>query len=439
MIANSPIRHGSANTTGFIKLLCVLLTLLTITGYTTPCQSATKEGTATMALRKLVDANPELKHLLIASIDHAKQINPDRKTNPVQSLDEYYTFVAWTEHAIPATIIDPRLNKTLFDRIDQGLCYFQFLSDQPLAELEGKGHFNNTVWYVPSYRAWLKTFVHSWGEFLNTPESWKPEYLQAALDDETFGLKNGWYEDSSRWTTFNLFFSRNLSSPDQRPIASRDDPSIVVSPVDAIPQGLWSIDKKSNLISSTGVAVKTATVQSIEELIGKNSQYKKAFAGGKFTHLFLNVQDYHHYHFPLDGVVKEIAIIAADEMPGGSVTWDPKNNRYRFDPSSVDYQSLETRGVVILDTEKYGLVGLLPIGMSPVSSVNFEPSLKIGSHVHKGDPMGYFLFGGSDFVAVFQAGYQFTLDSPKEATTHDYAHLLMGEKLGRLQRVSTAH
>ncbi len=46
--------------------------------------------------------------------------------------------------------------------------------------------------------------------------------------------------------------------------------------------------------------------------------------------------------------------------------------------------------------------------MSPVSSVNFDPALKVSVRVHKGDRLGNFLFGGSDFVMVFQAGYSFT-------------------------------
>ena len=107
------------------------------------------------------------------------------------------------------------------------------------------------------------------------------------------------------------------------------------------------------------------------------------------------------------------------------------------DPSSIGWQSLETRGCVILETEEFGLVALMPIGMSPVSAVTFEPTLKEGVRVRKGDMMGHFLFGGSDFVMVFQAGYDFTLDSPRNDKQR-YSRLLMGERLGRLQRLSGA-
>ena len=376
--------------------------------------------------------NPKLKRLLIASIEQAKQVNPNRLTNPAQSLEEYFVFVAWAERAIPGSLLKSKPDATLYQRIDQSLAYLYFIVDQPLTELEGQGYFNNSLQYTEPYSSWLRTFVRSWGAFLDTPDSWNSDYLRMAMADSTFGLNRGWYEDPSHWRSFNQFFARNLKSPEQRPIAASADRSIVVSPVDAIPQGLWAIDNTSRVIDKSGIAVKTGTVQSVEQLIGAKSKYKNAFAGGTFTHLFLDVGDYHHYHFPLSGVVKEVAIIPGKEMAGGKLTWDSANGRYAFDPSSIGWQSLETRGCLILDTEEYGLVALLPIGMSPVSSVAFEPELKEGVRVRKGDMLGHFLFGGSDFVMVFQGGYDFTLNSPHD-DKQGYSHLLMGERFGRLQ------
>lgn len=394
---------------------------------------------ATLELKRLLASNPEVKRLLIASIERARQVNPDRLTNPAQSLDQYYDFLSWVERAIPARLLKERPDATLYQRMDQSLGYLQFIVDQPLSELEGRGYFNNSLLYVEPYSSWLKTFVRSWGGFLNTPESWNKEYLRLAQADATFGLNRGWYEDPSHWRTFNQFFARRLKSADQRPIAAPADESIVVSPADAIPEGIWAIDNNSRVVEKSGIAVKTGTVQSVEQLIGGQSRYKNAFAGGTFTHLFLDVGDYHRYHFPLGGVVREVNIIPGQEVPGGTVTWDAVNRRYSFDASSVGWQSLETRGCLILETKKFGLVALLPIGMTPVSSVNFEPTLKEGVRVRKGDMLGHFLFGGSDFVVVFQAGYGFRLDAPRRNDSHQgYSHLLMGERLGQLQRLSGA-
>lgn len=419
----------------YLRWMALALVLLLCTACATTPTPTRHDGPATLELKRLVAANPTVKRLLIASIERARQVNPDRRTNPAQSLEQYYDFVSWAERAIPGSLLKERAGATLYQRIDQSLSALYFICDQPLAELEGRGYFNNSLQYVEPYSSWLKTFVQSWGAFLDTPESWNKEYLRLAQADASFGLSRGWYEDPSQWSSFNQFFARHLKSADQRPIAAPVDDSIIVSPVDAIPQGVWAIDNSSRVIERAGIPVKTGTVQSVEQLIGDQSRYKRAFAEGTFTHLFLDVGDYHHYHFPIGGVVREIAIIPGQEVAGGYVTWDSLNRRYAFDPSSAGWQSLETRGRVILETQEFGLVALLPIGMSPVSSVTFEPTLKEGVTVRKGDMMGHFLFGGSDFVIVFQAGYEFTLDSPRLDSRQGYSHLLVGERLGRLRRL----
>jgi len=69
--------------------------------------------------------------------------------------------------------------------------------------------------------------------------------------------------------------------------------------------------------------------------------------------------------------------------------------------------------------------------MSQICSVNFEKSVKVGSTVKKGDMLGCFLFGGSDFVMLFQSRAEFSLTAPKESKS-SYKHILMGEEYGRL-------
>lgn len=410
----------------YIPLLVVLLA--TCTGEKT--ENKASYGEATQDLIKLVDKNPEVKSMLASSIEQAGQINPDRDTNPVRNLQEYYDFIAYAEKAMPWTLLNKNQNSEIFENIFQSIGYFYFLIDQPLDELEGKNYFHNSLEYAEPFASWVTVFSRSWGKYLDTEDSWNEEYYQAALMDGNFGLQNGWYEDPSHWKTFNQFFARYLSSPDMRPITSPDADSVVVSFADSEPQGVWKIDSGSNLVVKGGVAVKTASLTSISELIGNDSEYSDAFANGTFTHSFLNVNDYHRYHFPMSGTIKEVRIIQGGNPTGGTLGWDAANKRYAFDPSSVGWQCIETRGCVILETEKYGLVALLPIGMATVGSVNFEKNIKPGTLVNKGDMLGYFQFGGSDFIMIFQHQVKFTLDAPKQAGSDSYKHLLMGEKLG---------
>ena len=56
----------------------------------------------------------------------------------------------------------------------------------------------------------------------------------------------------------------------------------MVSPIDAIPQGAWRIDAKSSLVEPEGAALKSGTVRSVAQLIGPQSAYEDAFAGGTF-------------------------------------------------------------------------------------------------------------------------------------------------------------
>lgn len=396
--------------------------------------SDTDHKPATIELMDLADQNPEFKALLEKSIAIAKAENPDRQTNPAQSLDEFYSFIDWASYCMPWDILKDQSYPLIYEQIDQNLDYFYFAIDRPLPELEGLGLYRNSLQYYEPFRSWMIDFIKSWGAYLSTTDSWNNEYYQKAYEDSRFGLDKGWYEDPSNWTTFNEFFSRYLSSPDQRPIASPGDNSVVVSPADATPQGVWNIDANSNLVDNSGVVIKSSVVYSIKDLLGENSAYKDAFANGILTHTFLDVQDYHRYHFPIGGTVKEMKIIAQDDAVGGIITWSSEKNKYLLNDTVTGWQFIETRGYVIIQTEEYGLVALMPVGMSQVSSVNFEDNIKVDSAYNKGDMLGYFLFGGSDFVFLFQKEAGFQLTAPAGGS-RGYQHLLMGESLGKLNGI----
>jgi phosphatidylserine decarboxylase len=386
----------------------------------------------TQQLITMVEHDAELKAMLLDSIEAARKINPDKLTNPAQSLEEYYLFMDWAAKAMPWSILRDLPYSRLYDQIDQSLDYFYFINDQPLPALNNKGYYRNSLQYHEPYRTWMINFTREWGLYLSKDGSWNDAYTQKALEDESFGLDKGWYEDSSRWKSFNDFFARYLKSPDQRLIAAPGDPSVVASPADSKPQGIWKIDKRSNIIHRKGVTVKSNTFKSIPVLIGEDSAYTEAFANGTLTHTFLDVNDYHRYHFPMDGTIREVRIIKSDDAVGGIISWDAEAKRYLLDSNTPGWQNIETRGCVIIENDQYGLVALLPIGMSQVSSVNFEETVKVGNKVKKGDMLGFFLFGGSDIVILLQKGVDFALTVPKDGKG-DYQHVLMGQEYGKLK------
>ena len=161
-----------------------------------------------------------------------------------------------------------------------------------------------------------------------------------------------------------------------------------------------------------------------------DSPYKNAFAGGTMTHTFLDVYDYHRFHFPVSGIIKDVRKIEGDTALGGYITWEPSTKTYVLNASIPGWQMIETRALVVVETPNFGSVAILPIGMSQVSSVQLEKDVTVGKSVQKGDPLGCFLFGGSDIVMLFQKGVKFELTVPKEAG--HYAHRLMGQEYGKL-------
>lgn len=385
----------------------------------------------TQQLITMVEHNAEIKRMLVDSIARASEINPDKVTNPAQTLEEYYRYVDRAVKAMPWSILPDFPYSSLYDQIDQSLCYFYFINDQPLPELKDKGYFNNSLQYHEPYRTWLISFAKAWGAHLSTEGSWTDEYYKRALHDERFGLQRGWYEDPSRWKSFNDFFARRLKSPNQRPIASPDDPSVVSSPADSWPHGAWRTDQDSNIVHRAGVPIKSRVFRSAADLIGEGSAYRHSFANGTLTHTFLDVNDYHRYHFPVGGTIREVRMIPGDDAAGGTTVWDAKARRYVLDEKTPGWQNIETRGCVIVETEKHGVVALLPVGMSQVSSVNFEDTVRVGHTVKKGDMLGYFLFGGSDYVILFQGKVDFDLTVPRQGAGA-YRHVMMGEEYGRL-------
>ena len=413
--------------------LCTLLALAgcsepsTITS-TTSTTTATHEP-ITQDLIHILKEHPELESLLLRSIEMAREINPDKHSNPAQSLEEYFAYLNWTVKAMPWNALPgAEQNFSLFDAIDQSLNYFYWILDQPLPELEGRGLYFNSIQYVPELQPWLVKYAQSWGEFLSTEESWSSEYYALMQQEGRFNLDKGWYEDSSNWHTWNDFFSRALRSPEVRPIAAPYDDSVIVSPADSEPQGVWQIDEDSSIV--LGVQVKSTEFQSVPLLLD-NSEYGHVFAGGVLTHTFLNVHDYHRFHFPVSGTIKEARIIAAQDAAGGRTVWNAVAGKYRLFSTEPGWQTIETRGLIIIETADYGLVAILPVGMSQISSVVFEDTVVAGAEVKKGDPLGRFLFGGSDIVMIFEKAAGFKITVPAAGDVHE--HVLMGQEYGRFR------
>ena len=412
--------------TALILVLLLALSALTAWAEPAPVLEEIPQSEVSLSLQQLLEADPDLMALMEKSIAAAAKINPDPDTNPVRNVEDFYELLDWAAICMPWNVLKDASYPSLYESIDQSVDYIWFLLDQPLPELEGKGYYYPTLQYHEPIASWSKEYSDEWGKFLNTEDSWNDIYYQKIKNDPSMNMDKGWYADTNVWHTFNEWFSRHLIDPSVRPIAD----STVVAPADSKPQGIWLIDESGNLVQKEGVNIKSANFISIEQLIGPDSAYADAFKGGTVTHTFLDVNDYHRYHFPVSGTIAELRKIPAVNGAGGITVWNPELKKYILEDAIPGWQMIETRDCVVIDTEEYGLVAVLPIGMSQICSCNWEEGLEVGQKVKKGDPMGYFLFGGSDIVMVFQSCVD--LDFLCEKEGEGYAHVLMGQPYANL-------
>ena len=131
-------------------------------------------------------------------------------------------------------------------------------------------------------------------------------------------------------------------------------------------------------------------------MIGE-SQYTERFIGGDIVQLFLKGSDYHRFHSPISGVILSVATI-----PGLFFTNREIHDYSRGTDSLGFASSTLTRKAVFIqaDDPAIGVVCMIAIGITEVSSVSVFTD--VGQHVKKGDQVGWFSYGGSSIVLLFE-------------------------------------
>lgn len=371
----------------------------------------TPSNPSTQAIDRLQDKaqhDPRFLELLTASLKLADdaaqaQLNPElyRALPWPLDLSEYLAYLTQFARWAPRQSDDAAWTKPGTDEqqeVYDRLCHFYWLIDQEVGPDPCR-----TVESIPWFSEWLVQYAKAWGSFLDTTESFDDKVLQSfielspkyAVEDS---MINGRPNAPSGWLTFNQFFARELN-PGLRPIASPTDNRVVTSPADCTYKATYAIAADSTIPEIT--IKKTHTFASVQDLL-KDSACKDEFANGTFAHYFLGPYSYHRFHTPVAGVVREcypIQDLVYLEVALTDGQFDAP------DSSRGGYEFTQARGVMIVDTAgspcgDIGLVAVVPVGMCQVSSVNM--TMTVGSNVPKGAEFGYFLFGGSDAIVLFQ-------------------------------------
>ncbi len=227
----------------------------------------------------------------------------------------------------------------------------------------------------------------------------------------------------SGYFTFNQFFARHMK-PGMRPIAGLCDDSVIVSQADCTFVDWWQISERSDIYVQPDKLNIKGIQWSIEELL-EGSRYADRFKGGVFCHSFLDSFDYHRWHTPVQGKVLETRIIQGvtyldvNVVTTRTLDGEPETILNALD--NTGYQFMQTRGLIVVESP-IGLVACLPMGMAQVSSVVI--TAEEGRTLHKGEELGYFQFGGSDFVLVFER------DCNVQLTARPNVHDTQGSAIG---------
>lgn len=348
----------------FLVRLGVVLLILTVSGFSTLTTSGASSGDTNIKhqpiveeLIRMLEVKPELKEALKESITKADRSDTLTLIAYYQFLDDMVTMIPTERNLLPMCL------------------EFYYLIDQsPQGKLQKDDLFQQ----------WTLKFIKDWGNFLDTTES--AEGLETLYTDPIYQIDD-YMKAPSGWLTFNQFFARHVR-PGKRPIDGLWDDSIVVSAADSVFHGQWDIDEDSQ-ITVKGLS------WSVHELLD-GSPFQDRFKGGIYMHSYLSAHDYHRFHVPVRGVVREVR-----NIPGRVILDVIRKEDGSLDMTDGDtYQFIQARGLIIIESP-LGLVAVLPIGMGQVSSVNL--TVQAGATLAKGEEFGYFTFGGSDIIIMFEA------------------------------------
>ncbi|KAI8598439.1 phosphatidylserine decarboxylase-domain-containing protein [Dissophora ornata] len=188
-------------------------------------------------------------------------------------------------------------------------------------------------------------------------------------------------EPVKNFKTFNEFFYRRLK-PDARTLASPGDDRVAVSVADCRMTCFQTItDAQKFWIKGRQFTV--------AKLLGDEVLAKK-YDGGSLAVFRLAPQDYHRYHIPVRGILSKPESIAGEYF-----TVNPMAIR-----SHLDVFGENKRVVSTIESKEFGTVAYCAIGAMMVGSIVL--TTQPGQEVERMEEHGYFAFGGSTIVVLFE-------------------------------------
>jgi phosphatidylserine decarboxylase len=216
-------------------------------------------------------------------------------------------------------------------------------------------------------------------------------------------------EEVSSYRSFNDFFIRKLN-PSCRPIESAHD--VAVLPAD----GRYLVFQ--NIQKSDGFLIKGQEF-CLETLL-QSSVLAHKYAQGSMVIARLCPVDYHRFHFPCNCMPEESRLIN-----GSLFSVNPMALK-----RNIHILTENKRMITPLVTKNFGTILYLEVGATYVGSI--QQTFTPGEHYAKGDEKGYFSFGGSCLILLFEP-FRIELDQDLIDATHRRMETRanFGQSLGR--------
>lgn len=284
-----------------------------------------------------------------------------------------------------------------------------------------------------SVKDFLIQFNQEYKDYMDSSGS--AQFVPEWIADPRLEIEDYEYTNPSDYSNWNAFFARNLKSDNgtypSRPVTMPDRDYVVVSPTDCIMNPLVQLVETNTgpftrtlienpLQQDTVLDVKDIPMSVADLLAGASADLKSKFDGGSGLACVLMPNTYHHFHSPVDGVIRYAEIVEAGGTDaygtfgyGDWPNWVPLDgNVGRPGTDFSQFQGFQ-RGVIIIEVSYKnlpgktpamltGYVASIPVGLDTVGSVVFADGVKQGARVTKGvTPFGNFYFGGSLNILLF--------------------------------------
>ena len=291
----------------------------------------------------------------------------------------------------PIVIVDRQTGKT-FEEAVLGEKWIRWAYQDSGSSLVEKAFFRSP---------WISRLMGKWYDSSFSHSKIDAVIKELAIDTSEFA-------PPANYNTFNEFFIRQLK-PETRPYSQ--DPKVIVSPAD----GRVLVFPK--LAEDTFAPVKGHPF-SIRKML---PDHFERYINGSLVIVRLCPADYHRYHFPCAG-----KITAYKDVDGALHSVNPIALG-----GKADVFGENKRSYTMLETQAAGTVCFIEVGAFGVGSI--VNNVKEGP-VTKMQEKGYFKFGGSTVVLVFEEGkIQFSEDLVANSLAGRETLVKVGQDLARIK------